>query len=455
MHARAGQNKFISSLILLHAVTLVVAIGFRFCYVQVMSVTGASVHRELILAEVAKLTSSEILKSSESLCRLLKYLAEQAISHSGLPIKEYQIATEVFGRPSDFDARLDSTVRVQTGRLRSKLAEYYASEGNASPVIIDLPRGSYTLTIHDRPEPEPPSVALVAGPAQTPPADLPATVRQAAMLAWIFGLIAVGLIAMVVYLLLTRTAPADQKRAEQAPQIFLDFWGRFINRPEQPWVIFSNAEFVGRPDTGMRYYDPARDSKNMILDHYTGVGEVLAIHELDGLFASLRRGIRVKRGRLLSLDDTESNNLIFVGSPSENLTLREIPATQEFIFRQNDRNPRKGDVRIENAHPMPGEAAVFLASPGPPIVEDYAVIALVPGMNPNRSVMILAGTTTIGTQAAVEFVCRAKNLDQLAAKVGKSRNGDFHLFEAVIKVRVSGGVPMNSQLVAVHPRTAN
>ena len=45
----------------------------------------------------------------------------------------YQIATELFGRPSDFDPRLDSTVRVQTGRLRSKLAEYYAGPGDRDP----------------------------------------------------------------------------------------------------------------------------------------------------------------------------------------------------------------------------------------------------------------------------------------------------------------------------------
>ena len=38
-------------------------------------------------------------------------------------------ATEVFGRPSTFDPQMDSTIRVQAGRLRSKLAEYYASEG--------------------------------------------------------------------------------------------------------------------------------------------------------------------------------------------------------------------------------------------------------------------------------------------------------------------------------------
>ena len=87
-------------------------------------------------------------------------------------------------------------------------------------------------------------------------------------------------------------------------------------------MIFSNAAFVGRPETGMRYYNSRQDSKTAVYDHYTGVGEVLAIHALDDAFGTLGRRIRVKRGSLFSLDDVRNTNLIFVGSPSENLSLR-------------------------------------------------------------------------------------------------------------------------------------
>ena len=73
---------------------------------------------------------------------------------------------------------------------------------------------------------------------------------------------------------------------------------------------------------------------DLIWDHYTGVGEVLAVHNLDQVFGSLRRQIRVKRGSLFSLDDAKNNDLIFVGSPSENLTLLDIPGSKEFIFQR-------------------------------------------------------------------------------------------------------------------------
>src|SRR5258708_40374678 len=82
---------------------------------------------------------------------MLQYLANQAIHHPGASVKEYQIATEVFGRPPDFDPHLDSTIRVQAGRLRSKLAEYYAAQGAQDHILVELPKGSYALSFHDRP----------------------------------------------------------------------------------------------------------------------------------------------------------------------------------------------------------------------------------------------------------------------------------------------------------------
>jgi hypothetical protein len=87
-----------------------------------------------------------------------------------------------------------------------------------------------------------------------------------------------------------------------------------------------------------------------------------------------------------------------------------------------------------------------------PIAEDYAVIALYPGVYQPLRVMILAGTTTIGTQAAVEFVCRETEVQKLVARAGVSKTGEVFPFEAVIQVKVSHGVPVASTLVALHRR---
>src|SRR5216684_7059574 len=118
------------------------------CYIDV---TGARLtERAQFQAEIEKLVSSHTLHGSESLCKLLRYLAKQAVEHPGVPVKEYQIATEVFGRQADFDPQLDSMVRVQAGRLRTKLGEYYSTEGTTDHLVVELPKGSYAVAFHER-----------------------------------------------------------------------------------------------------------------------------------------------------------------------------------------------------------------------------------------------------------------------------------------------------------------
>jgi hypothetical protein len=403
-----------------------------------------NVDRESKLGQIAKLTSSSVLNGSESLCNLLRFLAKQTLDHPGSAVKEYHIATEVLGRTTDFDPRLDSAVRVQTGRLRSKLAEYYANEGIADPVFVKIPRGSYHLAFHNRqPEPTP-----VFKRADTPTSHR--SPRQSMTIVLVSLVAAVGTLAVDFAL---RSAFSHGSAGESADAIEA-LWVRFFEGSEPPLVVYSNAAFVGRPETGLRYFNSATDSNtdtnSVILDHYTGVGEVMAIHELDQLFATWHRAMRLKRGRLLTWDDAKASNVVFIGSPSENLSLREMPGTQDFIFKVASEGPRKGDLSIVNVHPRPGEASTYFPSQALPIREDYAVVSLVPGLTNTQHALVLAGLTTLGTQAAAEFVCRPERLEELLSVLGARSKRPFPQFEAVLRVRVSGGVPVQSDLVTVH-----
>jgi hypothetical protein len=413
--------------------------------------------REQCFQQVDKLINSHSLRGSESLCKLLRYLAEHSLDHPGVALKEYQIATEVLGRPPGFDPQSDSTVRVQAGRLRIKLGEYYAHEGLDDPILVEVPKGSYALTFQLR-TPLASSAAHHSGtqhPVGLEREEKPA--GQTSNRGWVIAvaclavLLAASLLTTVMVLAGRGRVSAGVK--DPVPVAYQIFWNRFVSAPQPPWVIFSNANFVGRPQTNMRYFNPSTDSHELVLDHYTGVGEVLAIHELDRVFGLLNRQLRVKRGALFSLDDVRNNDLIFVGSPAENLTLLEIPGTKEFVFQPVNSGPRKGDVAVINVHPVGGESQVFMASPSSQSVsEDYAIVGLQPGLDPAHSMLILAGTTTVGTQAAAEYVCREDSLTELLQRMGVSKSGELKPFEALLRVKVTHGVPVKTDLVALRSR---
>lgn len=413
-----------------------------------MSVTAPVDERQHFLGAIDRLVKSQALHSSESLCKLLRYLAEHSLQNPGAAIKEYQIATEVFGRPADFDPHSDSAIRVQAGRLRAKLADYYATEGAGDPIVVELAKGSYALAFHHR-QPAAPSIEPILQAAEKRSSFRHLLLNWATSVVALSILLAAGVAALVVRFETKQRVVVGGPQAT-APQSIKTFWRLFASGPAEPSVVFSNAAFVGRPETGMRYRNAEDGAQALILDHYTGVGEVIAVHELDRVFHLLNSEVRVKRGSLFSLDDAKNNNLIFVGSPAENLSLRDIPMNEQFVFRRLETGPRKGDLALSNLHPKDGEAPYFLGSPATaPLTEDYAVIALMRGMNPSESVLILAGTTTLGTQAAVEYVCHEDSLAQLLSRLGVPPSGEVKPFEVVLHVKVTRGVPIESEIVAI------
>lgn len=370
-----------------------------------------------------------------------------------MTIREHDIAVEVFGR-SAFDPRIDSTVRVNVTRLRAKLIEYYNGAGAEDPILVELPKGSYNIVFQSRPvEAAPP--AMTRSPLATSggPPEGPGVPGVNGWLAAALAGMSIVTILLAATLLLDHRGHAGSGAGLPATDSISlrKFWGMLLNRPSEPWVVFSNATFVGRPSTGMRYMVPSQDSGREVLDFYTGIGEVLGVHALDRTFTFLGRSMRVKRGGLLSLDDVENNDVVYVGSPLENLTLRDVPGLQDFEFRLAGAGPRSGEGVLANLAPQPGELKLFQPSPLP-LTEDFAVVALVPGLNPSRWALILAGTSTIGTEGAVEFVCRDDTLSELLRRVGNPKPGARPLFEAVLDIQIKGGVPVHSKMVAFHQR---
>lgn len=86
--------------------------------------------------------------------RFLEYLVGETLAGRGERLKAYSVAVEVFERPETFDPLIDPVVRIEAGRLRDKLREYYEADGRSDPVRIDLPKGGYSPNFEFRQAPE-------------------------------------------------------------------------------------------------------------------------------------------------------------------------------------------------------------------------------------------------------------------------------------------------------------
>ena len=90
-----------------------------------------------------RLLASQTFGRSERARELLRYLVEREQSGEADKLKGFSIAVDVFGKDAGFDPSTDAVVRVQAGRLRELLEQYFTTEGAAEPIRIVIPRGSY------------------------------------------------------------------------------------------------------------------------------------------------------------------------------------------------------------------------------------------------------------------------------------------------------------------------
>ena len=97
----------------------------------------------LVREALAKILASDTFARSERSREFLRYLVEREQAGESERLKGYAIGIDVFGRDAEFDPATDAVVRVQAGRLRELLGQYYESEGADAPIRILIPRGGY------------------------------------------------------------------------------------------------------------------------------------------------------------------------------------------------------------------------------------------------------------------------------------------------------------------------
>jgi hypothetical protein len=242
------------------------------------------------------------------------------------------------------------------------------------------------------------------------------------------------------------TLPAPEGKALQA------FWKAFSAPADAPLIIFGNPRFAGSDFDGMRYLRDSDDPRSAVVDTFTSVGELAGVFEITRLLSSLGQSPILKRAQLLSWDDAVDRNLVIVGSPISIRALREQPFLEEFQFKDRTIEPRLGVGAILNNHPRPGEEPIYFGPDTRPYAFDYAVVARLPGLRASRWTLVLAGITSHGTQAAAEMVCRDRLVEQLLAKLGGAGGTPPKFFESLIRVKVSGGVPVQPEILITRIR---
>lgn len=180
-----------------------------------------------IRAGLERVTSSAGFRSGRRISALLEYLVEQTLAGNQDRIKATSIAIDVFGRDENFDQQRDPIVRVEAGRLRNKLKDYYQGDGINDPLVIDIPKGAYVPTFTLRRDPE-----SVQGESldEVPAGSVPHN-RRSLLIALVTGL-AIGLVIGSIATLTSHRSDEGEKTSKYSDDLS-------PNGESRPYIVVS------------------------------------------------------------------------------------------------------------------------------------------------------------------------------------------------------------------------
>jgi tetratricopeptide (TPR) repeat protein len=110
---------------------------------------SATLSAEDVRGQLQRILASPPFLNARRASQFLRFVVEGTLDGED-GFKEYLIGIEVFDRPQNYDPKDDPVVRIEAGRLRKKLAEFYAGPGVNDPILIELPKGGYVPVFRDR-----------------------------------------------------------------------------------------------------------------------------------------------------------------------------------------------------------------------------------------------------------------------------------------------------------------
>lgn len=108
-----------------------------------------------IVRELEQILRSNRFSNAPRTSRFLTFLVREKLAGRLDRIKESIIGVEVFGKDPGYDPKLDATVRTEAIKLRSRLRDYYATEGRTDRVVMSVPKGGYVPVFSQAQEEDP------------------------------------------------------------------------------------------------------------------------------------------------------------------------------------------------------------------------------------------------------------------------------------------------------------
>ncbi len=403
-------------------------------------------------AQIDRLLRSEALRHSASLKKLLEYLADASLVGKAHELKEYTVGIEALSKPSEYDPRTDSSVRVLAGKLRQKLKIYYAEEGAQDRILVTFPKGRFELEFARRPAA--PSKGVLATPS--PGAERPFWKVAAP---FVFAVLLVTAL-YALWFREQRSAATPAPAAYPSPE-FEAFWKPLLESPEplvialgSPMFISLGPDYLRIPSIN-RWEDFEGKPKKRELEKrfgiersfprydYTGIGEALGAFLLAKRLTPMNADLLLVRSILLSWDQIRSQNVVFLGSAKFNPQIKDVPVQLDFL----------DEGGITNLRPQPGERRIYVkeAVPGSErLLMEYALITRIRGVPGWREILVLGSSSSPATRAAVEYVLDPTHLKQLHQRL-RQPDGTFPAcYQVVIRGKFRGDVPITLQYVTHH-----
>jgi len=405
---------------------------------------------------VLRVAESAHFQKSPKLREFLLYVCERTLQNRQDEVREHQIGNQVFGRRGNYSPAEDNIVRVEARQLRKRLDEYFASKGKDEPVVIVIPKGTYIPTFAPRPTPEPVNGVAI------PPVPAVAPTPVFARLALRYAIPVILLLACIwlwkqnLDLRAVADARANQKLAHP--------WAEVFDSNHQTYVVVADSarvltqEILGRTVSLTEYLSRKRSPQspspkpdiNGILDmlssrRYTSLADVILVGRILQLSSNYWTRTFIRSARDVEIRDFKTHNIILIGSTRSTPWDELFDQVLNFDFRFDEKTKR---AYFLNRSPKSGERPAYYAGVNNGIAETYAVVSLVPNLNHNGNVLILAGANMEGTEAAGEFTANPERSGKLFRDLGLLKDGRLEYFEVLLKSRTVAGMARESDVVA-------